>query len=281
MLDYLLIGHITADIKREGRRLGGTVSYAAPIARAFGYRTGILTSAAVCEPLLEPLLDEVMIQVVASHATTTFENIYSQDGNRTQYVHDIARSLEYGHIPQGWLGAPLIHLAPLVNEVDLSIAQRIRRHHPQTRIMLTPQGLMRRWDRDGHVHYREWFDETVIRQIDIIVFSRQDIGPQPELEARFAGVANHLFVTDGARGGTYYHQGAAFPYPAMSVDEVDPTGAGDVFATSLLASLPKIGGDYQRAMNIAARLAALSVTRSNAQKAVMADEVTSALQQEP
>ena len=54
--DYLLIGHMTADLTPEGkRRLGGTVSYAARTAHAFGLRVRLLSSAAQGEPLLDEL----------------------------------------------------------------------------------------------------------------------------------------------------------------------------------------------------------------------------------
>ena len=42
--DYLFIGHIAHDITPAGPQLGGTVSYGAHTAAAFGLRVGILTS---------------------------------------------------------------------------------------------------------------------------------------------------------------------------------------------------------------------------------------------
>ena len=71
-IDYLLIGHLTADIVKDGRLLGGTVSYAAPIAHLFGHRVGLLSSAAVGENLHEPLLDVADVSLRLAKATTTF-----------------------------------------------------------------------------------------------------------------------------------------------------------------------------------------------------------------
>jgi hypothetical protein len=59
-VDYLLIGHVTADLQEDGGRLlGGTVSFAALVAKAFGIKVGILTSARAGEPLLASLDSDV------------------------------------------------------------------------------------------------------------------------------------------------------------------------------------------------------------------------------
>ena len=62
-------------------------------------------------------------------------------------------------------------------------------------------------------------------------------------------------------GATLYAQGAETHIPAPSVDEVDPTGAGDVFAASFLAQLHRTG-EPLLAAQLAAQIAAHSVTRS-------------------
>jgi hypothetical protein len=100
--DYLLIGHITADIVPSGRMLGGTVSYAAPVAKGFNYNLGIITSGAPNEPLfdiLKPYLAEYIFH--AASATSTFENIY-QNGGRTQYLHHRAAPLTPDLVPDDW-----------------------------------------------------------------------------------------------------------------------------------------------------------------------------------
>jgi len=43
-VDYLVIGHVAADVTPTGLQLGGTVSYAGLTARALGVRVGIVTS---------------------------------------------------------------------------------------------------------------------------------------------------------------------------------------------------------------------------------------------
>ena len=272
-IDYLLIGHVTADIVKEGRLLGGTVSYAAPIASLFGHTVGVLTSVASGDPLLDQL-DFGEIHMHLAKETTTFENIY-QDGKRTQYVHGVAGKLTYDMLrpDSRWLDAPLVHLAPLVGEVDMSIAEKF----PDATVLLTPQGNLRQWGDDKQVHFKRWFDKDVLSHIDIVIFSKADIAAAPDLEYEFARATEHVIVTNGVHGGTYYHNGTPTNYDAISVNEVEPTGAGDVFAASLLSSLPKVNHDMQAALKVAAQLAGLSVTRLGTRDTISAEEVQQAL----
>jgi sugar/nucleoside kinase (ribokinase family) len=273
--DYLLIGHVTADLTPTGRMLGGTVSYAARVANAFGLRTALLTSAAANEPLLNELTPYATASVVLpADVTSTFENIYAREG-RIQYVRGVASSIRPEHIPLDWLSTPLVHLAPLTDEVDPQIAHRFK----NSTVMLTLQGWLRRWDADGRVHFKPWYDPDVLRDIDIVVFSEEDIVEAPELEAQFAGAVEHLFVTRAERGGTYYHNGQPTSFSAPSVELVHPTGAGDIFAASLLSSFYISKGDMAAAVRVAASLAALSVTRLGLESAPTTAEVRDALRE--
>jgi sugar/nucleoside kinase (ribokinase family) len=254
---YLLIGHITADLTPEGRRLGGTVSYATRTVSSFGLRIGVLTSAAHQEPLVDELdsyAEEIV--VLPATSTSTFENIYGPNG-RTQYIRGVAAPIGPDDVPTAWLSSPLVHLAPLTGEVDPQIAYRF----PDATVMLTLQGWLRRWDEDGRVRFKPWHDPAVLEAIDIVVFSEEDIVEAPELEQEFAQTVEHLFVTRAEKGGTYYHKGEPIPFDTPQVQVVNPTGAGDVFAAALLSSLYVLNGNMQRAISTAASLGATSVTR--------------------
>ncbi len=257
-LDYLLIGHITADLTPEGRRLGGTASYATRAARAFGLRVGVLTSAALDEPLLDELRPYTgQIVSLPAESTSTFENIYGPTGGRTQYIRGVASKIGPGDIPAEWLPAPLVHLAPLTDEVDPQIAH----HFKEATVLLTLQGWLRRWDDDGRVRFKRWYDPSVLEAIDIVVFSEEDILEAPGLEQEFAQSVRHLFVTRAERGGTYYRQGEPVEYDTPQAEVVNPTGAGDVFAAALLSGLYVTNSDMQAAIRVAARLGSISVTR--------------------
>lgn len=272
-IDVLLIGHMTVDLVPGGRMLGGTVAYAAPTYAAFGLRVGVLTSAAHEEPLLRRLGPFAELALVPSEKSLTYENIYSESG-RQQFVRSTAQPLGFAHIPRDWRSAPYVHLGPLAAEID---PRELAENLPDATIMLTLQGMMRRWDDDGLVQFRRWFDRRALELIDIVIYSEEDVIASPELTDEMRGVCKHLVVTNGKKGGTYYHEGGEMHYDSLPVDPVDLTGAGDVFAASLLGALPPLKGDVARAVRVAGKLAAYSVTRAGLESAPTAAEIESEL----
>jgi sugar/nucleoside kinase (ribokinase family) len=274
--NYLLIGHITADLTPEGnRRLGGTASYAARTARAFGLQVRLLSSAARNEPLLDelaPFVDEQ--KIVPTDSTSTFENIYDHAGRRTQYIRGVAAPLSVRDVPTEWLSTPLVHLAPLTGEVDPQLAHTFK----DSTVLLTLQGWLRQWGDDGRVTFKRWFDPDVLQDIDIVVFSEEDIAEAPDLEQAFAEAVEHLFVTRADKGGTYYHRGQAHHYDTPHPEEVNTTGAGDVFAAAVLSSIAILNRDMQAVSKLAAILGATAITRPWLEGAPIADEVRQALE---
>lgn len=273
--DYLLIGHFTADLTPTGRIPGGTVSYALKTAAAFGLRVAVLTSSQPHDPLLDELARHAArLIALPADQTTTFENIYEPDG-RKQYVRGFAAPIGIDDVPDDFRGTPLVHLAPIAGEGD----PRIVHLFPDSTRLLTLQGWLRQWRSDGFVEFRRWCDPEILSAIDIVVFSEEDIASAPEMEQEYAAVTKHLFVTRAEKGGTHYINGEAHPYTTPQVELVNPTGAGDVFAASLLASLPLLNYDYAAATVCAARLGAICVTRYGLDGTPTVDEVTAALEE--
>ncbi len=273
-VEYALIGHISADLTPDGGRvLGGTVSFAARVAHAFGLRVGLVTSAAADEPLLAELRPFVAeIVVVPAAATTSFENRYSAAG-RTQYLRGRASVLTLADVPLAWRAAPLVHLAPLADDIDPALAQGF----PQSAVLLTPQGWLRQWDAAGLVRFKPWFDADTLKALTLLVLSEEDIAPDPALAQAYAQAAACVIVTRGEHGGVCYCGGDTFTYEAERVQVADVTGAGDVFAAALLASWTAANGDLRPALRVAAKLAAWSVTRPGLAGAPTPVEVRRAL----
>ena len=272
-IDVLVVGHVTADLLPGGRMLGGTVAYAAPVYAAFGLRVGVLTSAAYNEALLADLLPYCEVVSLPSAQSLTYENVYSEAG-RQQFVRATAKPLRYAHVPVGWCDVPYLHMGPLAAEID---PLELARNFPDATKMLTLQGMLRRWDADGMVKFRPWFDAAALKLIDIIVYSEEDIRLHPQLTDDLRRCCQHVIVTNGRCGGTHYHAGGAMRYDSLAVEPVDLTGAGDVFAAALLGALPRLGGDVAAAVQLAGRLAAYSVTRAGLTSAPTRDEIDSEL----
>ena len=68
--------------------------------------------------------------------------------------------------------------------------------------------------------------------------------------------ARLLVITDGWHGATIYMGGASHRIAPRPTSEVDPTGAGDVFATSFLLRLAETGDPFvaARFANVAASI---------------------------
>jgi sugar/nucleoside kinase (ribokinase family) len=272
-VDYALIGHVTADLTSDGRKLGGTVSYAARTAHAFGLSVGVVTSAAADEVLLDGIAPYVsqLVNIPASE-TTTYENLYHSMG-RTQYVRAVAEPIAPRSIPRAFRDAPLVHLAPIAGEYEPGAMVSM---FPNALLLLTLQGMLRTWGADGRVRFRRWMDAEALQRIDVVVFSEEDIAEAPELAYEIAAVCRRVVVTRAERGGTVYLDGEARAYAALPVETVNPTGAGDVFAAGLLAAWHCLG-DFERAVSVAAALGAIAVTRDLLDGAPTAAEVEAAL----
>jgi sugar/nucleoside kinase (ribokinase family) len=256
-ITYLAIGHIAKDLVPDGWRLGGTVSYATLTAHALGYRPGVVTSYG--DDLdLGPLAGFACARI-ASPVTTTFENIYSLPPNgRTQFIRARAAPLTPAAIPTEWRRSPIVHLAPLAQELRPEIAC----HFEGAFVGLTPQGWLRQWDRDGRVTNDGWPQaQEILPCLTATVLSLEDLRNDWALAERWAAAARVLVVTQGARGCTVFVRGErARHFPAPPEIEVDPTGAGDIFAAAFFIHLYETQ-DPAASARFANRLAAISVTR--------------------
>ncbi|MGQ9682357.1 MAG: PfkB family carbohydrate kinase [Anaerolineae bacterium] len=251
--DYVIVGHVTRDLVPGGFRVGGTATYAAMTARALGYRVGVLTSAG---PDLPPadLFAGMDVVVVPADESTTFENIYHA-GRRAQYVRATAAPLTAADLPEAWRRAPIVHLGPLVQEVDPALARAFTN---ATFIGVTPQGWLRRWDETGRVGIAVWTSAPqVLARADAMVLSREDVGNDEAQLAHYLTLARLAAVTQSWQGATLYHDGTETSFAAYDVPEVDPTGAGDVFAAAFFIRLRETGqaAEAARFANAAASFA--------------------------
>jgi sugar/nucleoside kinase (ribokinase family) len=250
-----VIGHIARDLTPQGPQLGGTVSYSALTARALGLRVGIVTATGSDFPL--EALNGIPLVSIESTSSTTYENIYTETG-RVQYLRARAEQLELDRVPASWCSAPIIHLAPIANEVASSLPGGFS----PTLLGLTPQGWMRQWDADGLVSPREWAgSESALARAGAVVLSREDVNGDDILIEQMAGQTKILVVTEGAAGAVLYWHGDRRRFRAPSVREVDATGAGDIFATAFFVRFLNTRDPWE-ATRFATLLASHSVERA-------------------
>jgi sugar/nucleoside kinase (ribokinase family) len=254
-VDYLLIGHVAVDLTPEGKQLGGTASYAALTARAMGLRVGIVTSAGEDAPL--HILDEIQIFNIPTKQSTIFENVKSERGRR-QTLHHQATPITFEHIPRIWLNTPIVHLAPIAQEVDTTMAGQF----PSSWVGVTPQGWMRAWDEKGQVVAKAWENsEQVLGQVGGVVMSIEDVDRDLELVEWMAHHTSLFCLTESEDGSVLHWHGDRRRFRPHHVEEVDATGAGDIFAAAFFVRLYQTR-DAWEAARFATNLAAYSVTRT-------------------
>ena len=253
-VDYLVIGHVAHDLTPDGPRVGGTVAYSALTARALGMKVGIVTAAGP-ETLLN-VLNDIPVISQTSPQSTTYENIYTEHG-RIQYLRARAQRIDLNQVPESWRHASIIHLGPIADEMDSVLPKTFS----PALLGLTPQGWMRQWDAQNRVSMRSWENaEPALARAHAVVISREDVNGNDELIEHMAHQTRILAVTEGLAGCVLYWNGDRRRFNAPKVDEVDATGAGDVFAAAFFMRLLKTRDPWEAA-RFATVLASRSVTR--------------------
>ena len=239
--DFVVIGHVTKDLRPDGGyTIGGSATFAALTAQRLGLRAGVVTSAS--PDLLKRLPDAlpgVALSCIPAPESTTFENIY-ENGHRRQYLRGRAAPLDLSALPDAWRRARIVLLGPLAQEV----APELARAFPGALLGATPQGWLRQWASDGEVSPIAWTAAAeVLPHLHTLILSREDLiahnggDHREQIEAlleNWTRMLPTLILTEGAQGATLYTDGRARHFPAFPTTEVDPTGAGDVFAAAFL-----------------------------------------------
>lgn len=267
-VDYLVIGHVTQDVIPNGFRLGGTVSFSALTAKALGLRVGVVTS---CRDDL-PLSELAGIQVVRLQVdrNTTFLNTQTANG-RVQTLLHRADTLEPYHIPDAWRQTPLVHIGPVAQEISPQITRGLEGEF----IGVTPQGWLRQWDSKGHVGYSDWLEAPYfLPLVNAVVISVEDVNFREEVIDDFQSYIRILVVTEGSCGARIYWNGDLRRFRSPTVAEIDPTGAGDIFATAFFHRLTTTNDPWEAA-RFATGLASLSVTRAGLMGVPTPDEIQS------
>jgi sugar/nucleoside kinase (ribokinase family) len=252
--DYLAVGHVTIDVlfDHDGEpriQPGGSAFYSGLQAARLGLRTLLITRG---EPhrlreLLEPFADELTVQIVPSHATSTFET-HGSGASRRQWVRAWA-----GLIPASAVSAStsILHLAPVARETPRT-SQSLAGF-----VGMTPQGLLRRWRQDGEIELAQIEASELPSNIDALVISKSERAcckallerapleraplEHAPLERAPLEHAPLVAITAG-EGPTEVHM------PDGSVRQVAPAavrlhgvhddlGAGDVFAAAFFVAL--------------------------------------------
>lgn len=263
--EYLVIGHICADLLPDGSAvLGGTALYSALAAAALGQRVAVLTRgrfgthvAGIDIPSLDQYADKISIIVQDAEWPTCFVNEYV-GARRTQTLPRWAGPIDLRGLPAHWRSARTIHLGPIAQEIDVRQTGALT----PTFLGVTPQGWMRDWPRatGGRVsmHHLRLPAELMSRIDGLVVNDEEFVYARDSIEQ--VGTNGFGIVTLGVGGAQmWYGDPRPVTVPAYDLPVVDPTGAGDVFAAAFFVEVTNPRSTPERALAFANAAAGLSL----------------------
>jgi sugar/nucleoside kinase (ribokinase family) len=250
--EFVVAGHVVLDVVPGGWRLGGTAAFAAMQAHRLGLRTGVVTRAAP-DLALGELLPDVRVAGRTADTTTSFENVY-EGGRRRQRVPARAGPVEVDDVPLDWRAAPIALIGPVCGEAPAGLA----RCFTSALVGVSAQGWLRQLDDEGRVQRQAWTGAPFWDGARVLFVSDEDLGDDGDELARWTAEVPVVALTRAARGARMHSDGRWREIEAFPAREVDPTGAGDVFAAAFLARYHETD-DIADATRFASAAAAWSV----------------------
>jgi sugar/nucleoside kinase (ribokinase family) len=234
----LVAGHVTLD--RYGTQLvpGGAAYYAAHVYRALGAEVRIATAAGRDFPA--GALAGLAAHVAPAARTVIFSNAYAPDGARSQRASAGAPALDPAALPAGWHEADLLHLAPVLGEIDLA---SWRAAVPARFVGLEIQGWVRALGEGGQVSPARWLPSPgELAGVAAAVAGDDDLRGQPGLRARLTETIPAVAFTHGEEGAEVAADGRITRVGVYRTFASDPTGAGDAFAAAFFLGLARGDG---------------------------------------
>jgi sugar/nucleoside kinase (ribokinase family) len=162
-------------------------------------------------------------------------------------------------IPAEWRSAKIVHLGPVAREISPETGFNF----PGAALCLSLQGWLREWNRKGLIQPSPFPEMNNSFPENTAVFlSIEDLGFDQSLIDPLRSLFPLLILTKGNAGAEIYWQEKTIPIPVEPKMEVDPTGAGDIFATAFMINYALKGKKLIESAQVASALAAISVTRS-------------------
>ncbi|MFT4568805.1 MAG: sugar/nucleoside kinase (ribokinase family) [Saprospiraceae bacterium] len=253
-ISYICIGHVCHDIVEDGVILGGTASYSSIVSTRLGMNTGVVTSFGSDFEFVSRFEEKnIHLWVQESKETTSFRNIY-KNGTRTQYMPTRAKTIGPETLPEFHKGIKAIQLCLISDEVDLNLLSALPSGIP---IGATIQGWLRNFEKDGLVKAK-LPNLKLFEHLELVFMSDDDIREVPQLLDQIIKIVPIVVLTRGKHGADVYENGTKHTFPAYPSEEIDPTGAGDVFSTAFMISYSH-NRNISRACSFAHCAASLSI----------------------
>jgi 1D-myo-inositol 3-kinase len=240
--EFVAIGHVTLDRFGDEVRPGGAALYSAVTAHRLGLSAGILTSHAADYPL-EAIPSRIEVVTLEAPVTTVFD-YDAVSGDRQQKLVSTARPLAVRDLPDDWRAAPLVLLAPVAQEVDLRLSAAFE----DGSVGAAVQGWLRAVDDERRIVTQPWGEaREVLNRVLAVFVSAEDLRGHESQLTEWVQRVPITVVTAGAAGALLYVNGERYEVRPRGTREVDPTGAGDVFAAAFLVSYHRHADPWEAA----------------------------------
>jgi sugar/nucleoside kinase (ribokinase family) len=253
----LVVGDVTLDVGPGGLVPGGSAYYAAHALAALGAQARVLAAAGLDFPpeaLRAATPGAIEARIVAAPLTARFSNVH-RGGRRAQRALAPAPPLAPSALPDAWREADLLLLAPVLGELAPgAFAQAVR----APKVGLCVQGLLRDVAPDGRVLPRPLAAGGALAGVDVAFLGDDEAAAQPDLADALHRVVPLVAWTHGPRGSELRTRDRTLRAGVHPAREVDPTGAGDVFAAAFLLALAR-GGALEDALRLGAAAASIVV----------------------
>ena len=232
-----VVGLVSLDrVDGDIPRLGGAPVYAARALRLLGQPAVVATKLADED---RPRLAGLGLPIVAKSAPRTIEFRIENDGDHRRMAIDElgepwSTAEARGWLPRALADADWVHAGALTRadfppETLAALARgRV--------LSLDGQGLVRR-AAIGDLVLDSDYDPDVLRHVSVLKLARDELDALGlELTERSLGSlgVREIVVTLGKTGAVVYAEGLAEHVPTIPLEGIDPTGAGDSWATSYL-----------------------------------------------
>lgn len=241
-LKIIVVGHITLD-EFNGKLIpGGSAYYCSQTYAALGAEVKLISI--VGEDFhSDEVFDGIDTFVKRQGKTTQFKNIYKKDAPREQISLAQAASIQPDDMPEDFKDCDVLHLVPVLGEVEILPWV----HHIKAKFVAVGlQGWLRKINSSNVVLSKICgLTDEEYKKIHILCMSEDDIKDQPELLHKVISKVPVVALTHGSKGYDIYRSSVPKSYGVYSTKEVDPTGAGDVFASGLVFGMASGKSDLE------------------------------------
>lgn len=268
-IDYLCVGHLTEDVTPDGIHLGGSAAYSTLTAKVFHINCGLITS--YLKDQLPDLFTGIDSYIQVTDQMVRFENQYHGD-QRIQFVPQDTAPLSLENLPERFRNAKVTHFGPILNDYGIAEISKFK----NTFIGITPQGWLRE-SHHGKIRRTSWERiKEILPLADAVIISQEDIDYNQQTIVDMAKLCKLFVVTKGFHGATIYNRGEQQHFQAPVKQEIDPTGAGDIFSTAFFI-LCQRGYTPWLAGKIATDIASVSVTRTGLESIPTPEEINQSI----